>query len=434
MQIISVFSGIGGFELAGEWVGWKPVVSCEINPFGRKVLEYYWPDAYHHDDVKTLTYEIIKEKSNYNESEPTIIVGGFPCQPYSAAGKRLGKEDDRHLWPEMLRIIREISPEWVVGENVLGLTNWNGGMVFDEVQADLESAGYEVQAYVLPACGVNAPHKRDRVWFVAHNKSKRRGEGFRSQTNDEKREIAERGQEWGSLRDDTGTGRIAGGITSDPVNNGYRFDGEQDKDPDSLQGEHRSALCSGMPDGTVGKHGIITDTDSNGYELRGFGEDRQTKGEGKGEQDKREWVRADNRRISEQGNVTNTIDQGLQGIKLNRASDQGIEQQQSSGSISQFCKDAPDTKRLRQQEPGQSVKSVHSTKSGYRKASWSYDDGRWPTQPPVCSRNDGVSPQLVGITFSKHRQESIKAYGNAIVPQVAYQIFKAINEYNSKQL
>ena len=174
MQVISLFSGIGGFELAAEWAGWTNIASCEINPFGRRVLEYYWPDAYHHDDIHTLTYETIKEKSKWDESKATIIVGGFPCQPYSTAGKRLGKNDDRHLWPKMLRIIREIKPAWVVGENVFGLVNWSGGLVFEEVQADLEAEGYEVQPYVLPAASVGAPHRRDRVWFVAHANDKGR--------------------------------------------------------------------------------------------------------------------------------------------------------------------------------------------------------------------------------------------------------------------
>jgi len=173
MKLISLFSGIGGFELAAEWAGWQNVVSCEINPFGRQVLNHYWPNAYHHDDIKTLTFEKIdyELKQRFGENwnaDDIILTGGFPCQPYSAAGKRLGKEDERHLWPEMLRVIREVQPKWVVGENVLGLVNWSGGLVFEEVQADLESEGYEIQPYVLPAASVNAPHKRDRVWFVAY--------------------------------------------------------------------------------------------------------------------------------------------------------------------------------------------------------------------------------------------------------------------------
>ena len=170
---IGLFEGIGGFSFAASHMGWKTLVTCEINPFGQRVLKYYWPNAYHHADIKTLNYDTINsELSNrFGEgwrNDDIIITGGFPCQPYSLAGKRLGTADDRHLWPEMLRIIREVQPTWVVGENVFGLINWNGGLVFDEVQTDLEAEGYEVQPYVLPAASVNAPHKRDRVWFVAH--------------------------------------------------------------------------------------------------------------------------------------------------------------------------------------------------------------------------------------------------------------------------
>jgi len=171
---ISLFSGMGGFDLAAEWMGWTNAASCEINPFGNRILNYYWPNAYHHQDVKDFTYETVNAElckrfgSDWRSKYKLVISGGFPCQPYSAAGKRLGKEDDRHLWPEMLRIIREFQPDWVVGENVRGLTNWNGGVVFDEVQSDLEIAGYEITPFLLPACAVNAPHRRDRIWFIAH--------------------------------------------------------------------------------------------------------------------------------------------------------------------------------------------------------------------------------------------------------------------------
>lgn len=178
MKLISLFSGIGGFELAAESVGWEVLASCEINPFGRRVLEYYWPESYLHDDVHTLTYEKLDHELTKRfgpewRSDDIVLVGGFPCQPYSLAGKRKGKDDSRHLWPEMLRIIREVQPTWVVGENVYGLVNWNEGLVFEEVSADLENEGYEVQPYILPAVSVGAVHRRDRVWFVAHSRKLR---------------------------------------------------------------------------------------------------------------------------------------------------------------------------------------------------------------------------------------------------------------------
>jgi len=175
----SLFSGIGGFDLAAEWMGWDNVFHCEWNPFGQKVLKHYWPKSISYDDITKTDFTI-------HRGTIDVLSGGFPCQPYSLAGKRKGKEDDRHLWPEMLRAIREIAPTFVVGENVYGLVNWNGGMVFDEVQSDLEAEGYEVAPVILPACGQNAPHRRERIWFVAYSNSKRR-EGGEEQFKTKKR-------------------------------------------------------------------------------------------------------------------------------------------------------------------------------------------------------------------------------------------------------
>ena len=157
----SLFSGIGGFDLASEWMGWNNSFHCEWNEFGQRILKYYWPKAISYEDITKTDFTIWRGKID-------VLTGGFPCQPYSHAGKRLGKDDDRHLWPEMLRAIREIAPEYVVAENVLGIVSWNDGLVFNEVQADLEAKGYEVQPCVLPAAGVGAPYRRDRVWFIAH--------------------------------------------------------------------------------------------------------------------------------------------------------------------------------------------------------------------------------------------------------------------------
>ena len=161
MKHASLFSGEGGFDLAAEWMGWENRFHCEINDFCKKILKFYWPNAISHGNIKETDFTIYRGLIN-------VLSGGFPCQPYSLAGARKGKEDERHLWPEFFRAIKEIQPDWVVGENVRGIVNWNGGLVFDEVQADLESAGYEVQPFILPASGVGADHIRERVWFVAH--------------------------------------------------------------------------------------------------------------------------------------------------------------------------------------------------------------------------------------------------------------------------
>lgn len=161
MTHASLFSGIGGFDLAAEWAGWTNAFNCEIDPFCRKVLKYHFPNAEQYEDIRTTDFTVWKDRID-------VLTGGFPCQPFSLAGKRRGTEDDRYLWPAMLGVIRIVRPRWVVGENVYGIVNWSEGMVFEQVCADLEAAGYEVQPYIIPACGVGAPHRRDRCWFVAH--------------------------------------------------------------------------------------------------------------------------------------------------------------------------------------------------------------------------------------------------------------------------
>tara|TARA_Y100001972_G_scaffold47312_1_gene58352 strand:- start:1729 stop:2508 length:780 start_codon:yes stop_codon:yes gene_type:complete len=249
----SLFSGIGGFDLAAEWMGWENVFHCEIDPFGQRVLKHHFPNSIAHEDIKEL------EATQYY-GRVDIITGGFPCQPFSNAGQRKGTQDDRHLWPQMLRVISEVSPSFVVGENVLGLLNWSGQkgrgkMVFDQVCFDLEAQGYKVAPIVLPACGKDAPHRRDRIFFVAYSKAKR------------------------------------------------------------LQ-----------------------------------------RGDGKGE---------------------------------------GRRRQPKGGAL-----------------------------SFHKSANWQ----GFPTVSPICRGDDGFSERLDSITFPKWRRESVKAYGNAIVPQVAYEIFRAIQE------
>lgn len=160
LKQIELFAGIGGFGLAGHWAGIETVCQVEIDPFCQKVLAKNFPHAHRHADIKTF------DGTQWRGVD--IVSGGFPCQPYSTAGKRKGNDDDRALWPEMLRVIREVAPEWVVGENVAGLISMDGGRVFDGVVSDLEDAGYTVETFIIPACGVGAPHKRDRIWIVAH--------------------------------------------------------------------------------------------------------------------------------------------------------------------------------------------------------------------------------------------------------------------------
>ena len=172
---LSLFSGIGGLDLAAEMAGFRTVGQCEWADYPTKVLEKHWPDIPRWRDIRTLTGESFYEKTGLRTVD--VISGGFPCQPFSVAGKRRGKEDDRYLWPEMLRVISELRPAWVVGENVAGIVN----MALDQVYADLENEGYSVQAFIIPACAVDAPHRRDRCAIIGYGKDVAHAESIRLQ-------------------------------------------------------------------------------------------------------------------------------------------------------------------------------------------------------------------------------------------------------------
>jgi DNA (cytosine-5)-methyltransferase 1 len=319
MKHLALFNGIGGFQLAAEWMGWENVASCEIVKVLNQTTKYYYPNCIQHEDIKTTDFSIYRGKID-------IITGGFPCQPYSSSGKRLGKEDERHLWPEMLRAIGEVQPRFIVGENVYGLVNWNGGMVFDEVQADLEAKGYQIASIILPACAVNAPHRRDRIWFVAY-----------------------------------------------------------------------SDKCAKESSGK--SSGIARERSNHNDEPK-------------------EWREQTEQHFG-RGNVlqvdTNATDTRIKSLRKRKNSIHGFE------SIA-------NTERIRQQGSRRTEGQMRTKTYEEWKASWAYDDGRWPTQSPVCSGNDGLPSGLDGFTVSTWREEQIKAYGNAIVPQVALEIFKAINK------
>lgn len=337
----SLFSGIGGFDLASDWMGWENVFHCEWDPFGQRVLKYYWPNA--------LTYhDITKTDFTIHRGGIDILTGGFPCQPYSSAGKRLGKEDERHLWPEMLRAIREIQPTWIVGENVRGLVSWNGGLVFDEVQSDLETQGYEVTPFLLPACAVNAPHRRDRIWFVAYSSS-----------------ASERANKLRCLRCENEKIGVEGPQT---IHHASRPNGIEGTTSDS-----DLLLC----DKCI-KHNEVN-TGERGLSI----ESKKTRTR-KGDESFGGVCGLS------QSNVTDSDGIGLRG-------------QSDWTGESRFI----------------------------NKKSKGVDWANFPTVSPICDGDDGLSGRLDSITFPKWRKESIKAGGNAVVPQLVHQLFKTIESYES---
>ena len=381
MKHIGLFEGIGGFSLAARWMGWETIAWCEWNPFGQQVLKHHFPNAKPHGDITKTDFTIYRGQCD-------ILTGGFPCQPYSQAGKRLGKEDDRHLWPEMLRAIREIQPSWVVGENVRGLTNWNGGLVFDEVQADLEAEGYEVLPFLLPACAVNAPHRRDRIWFIAYSDNTRTNN--RIGTNGSRAKENE-GWEW-------------------QLQHKYRTDGSNEITPDTdSNGQQRSDSQHEINTGEAGEYAlndieqvVITNTDSAPTEHAISAGRNVLTGA-----------------LQQVAPDTENIRQKPSGAA--RTGRAGFTNGGSNGLVTNPDSERFTGKEYRDKEPG--FDSKHCKGNGWH---------NFPTESPVRCRNDGVSTELVGITFSKHRNESIKAYGNAIVPAVALQIFKAIEQFNNQ--
>ncbi len=193
MKHIDLFSGIGGFSYAVDQIFHEQKnqhTFIEIDPYCQQVLKKHWPDAEIIGDIRSFANTRSKKQRGVSGGtrkkispsrigdKPFLLTGGFPCQPFSQAGRRKGTSDDRHLWPEMLRVIRNTKPEWIIAENVRGLITIDEGMVFEQVCLDLESEGYAVQPFIIPAVALNAPHRRDRIWFVANTKHKRTRDAF----------------------------------------------------------------------------------------------------------------------------------------------------------------------------------------------------------------------------------------------------------------
>ena len=424
MTHASVFSGIGGPEVAATMLGWENLFHCEINPFGRKVLDYWYPNSKSYEDITTTDFTEWRGRVD-------VLTGGFPCQPFSYAGRRRGAEDDRYLWPSMYRAIDEIQPTWVVAENVAGiLTMVEQGEVskvagtatlfdaFDDLRGryelretftlqrictDLESHGYAVQPVLVPACAVGAPHRRDRVFIVARriaSDTDNRADG-RTAREDEGKGREERIQERHEVRK-----------PDEP--NQVRREGEADVIADTAdlrRGSDDRDDRQERQGGTCGQHIPQGDTE---WRLRawlgqtGFIRNAPHPDSHRGSEvdEHMESELADGAKPVSNGGQRNVAD----------TSDIGAGQREQAE-----CK-----------ECGRPSLSEFRERYG---ASLSADGGvcgeRWqnfPSVSPVHRGNDGLPFDVDRLTlsFGKWRTEALKAYGNAIVPQVMYEIFRAI--------
>ena len=350
----SLFSGIGGFEVAAQWMGWENVFSVEIDKFCQKVLAKHFPNTDKHLDIFNF------DGTEYRGTVD-VISGGFPCQPFSIAGKREGTSDDRHLWPEMLRVVRNVQPSFVVAENVSGLLTIEDGMVFEQVCLDLENEGYEVQTYRIPACAVNAPHRRDRVWIVAKN------------TNCifDGRNETER-KEW-QHGDVSTTSEIRDGITINTHDHARRSEGSGEREV----GNGELTRFSEKPP--------ITNTNSERW--------------GSGSCDRQERPNQGDERTTTQS------------------------EWEWDGRKCRPCKVSYVANSNGKRFPQSYISTFNATPrhNGIINHADIPNWEQFPTQSPICRRDDGLSTQL-----DKHIAKRIKALGNAIVPQVAYKIFQSL--------
>lgn len=407
MNHASLFSGIGGAEVAASMMGWQNLFHCEIQEFPRKVLDYWFPNSESYEDITKTDFTKWHGKVD-------VLTGGFPCQPFSLAGRRKGADDNRYLWPQMLRAIRQIHPTWVVGENVAGIKTMvescqvtqmgrtdylfeenhlyreESRFTLDKICADLEAEGYSVQPLVIPACSVGAPHRRDRVWIVAHTQC----DGPSSQGHGNQRARAKKSKE-GQDRPQPRSRRHGSGTTPSYAH-GTRQRRRKNKQEPFTECNRTSNL------GTRRSKRLASHTlQHRSHEVH---------------QDHQSQFPDGARSNSLSGQWSSSHSYGNGGKTL----------QPSEGTERTGCK--------RDVQPKERSTSPEWTD----RLSRLQQSGRWrnfPTQSPVCRGNDGIPFDVDSLTisFPKWRQESIKAYGNAWVPQVAYEIFRAIEaEENNK--
>lgn len=422
MNHASLFSGIGGAEVAASMMGWQNLFHCEIQEFPRKVLDYWFPNSESYEDITKTDFTKWHGKVD-------VLTGGFPCQPFSLAGRRKGADDNRYLWPQMLRAIRQIHPTWVVGENVngiktmvescqvthMGRTDYlfeenhlyreESRFTLDKICADLEAEGYSVQPIVIPACAIGAPHRRDRVWIVAHRSDPR------AET------VQQKGQD---------------GICSARPSPHTQCDGHSPQRHGNQRARaKKSKEGQDRPQPRSRRHGSGT-TPSYAHGTR----QRRRKNK---QEPFTECSRTPNlgtrrsKRLASYAlqHRSHEVHQDHQSQFPDGARTNSLVGQRSSSHSSRLQRHDADTISERLEGMHQSWGEESQRQCLWRDLARHCEEGNWrqfPTQSPVCRGNDGIPFDVDSLTisFPKWRQESIKAYGNAWVPQVAYEIFRAI--------
>ena len=429
MTIGSCFSGIGGELVAASMLGWDVKFFCEKNPFGNRVLSYWYPNAKNYEDITTADFRQWRGRVD-------VLTGGFPCQPFSYAGKRRGAEDDRYLWPAMHNAIDEIQPTWVVAENVAGiLTMVEQGEVskvagtaslfdaFDDLRgryelretftlqricSDLESHGYAVQPVLVPACAVGAPHRRDRVFIVARRVTADTRSGGQSAPEQQGERERTQVQQQGGEQSFDGTGRPS---ASRPIADTSCECGERLRPRQSEVGRAQQEQSGGRS-GESGCERLAPHPDSH----RGCEVDEHMESE-----------LADGAKPVSNGGQRNVADTCNRGRPMGGITE-GCRQHDSDGSAEYSCRrwiemsnNPPRTTEDERRGTGEAERTSDGYEVGRR---WQ----NFPSVSPVHRGNDGLPFDVDRLTlsFGKWRTEALKAYGNAIVPQVMYEIFRAI--------
>jgi len=419
MRLLDLFSGIGGFSYAAETLigGYETVAFCEMDEFCQKILKKHWPQVPIFDDVRTIDAARL--------GRIDIVTGGYPCQPFSQAGRRQGEEDERHLWPEMLRIIKSCQPRYVLAENVAGHVT----MGLDQVLTDLEDQGYTTRAIIVPACAKNAPHRRDRVWIIGQlttNTNDTRNRTSRSNIDQEQQTI-EQGWEKQSFFEFS--------RHDESMANSDKWQsrsGDESKSDETQQFEFSTDNTS--------ERGIVANTKCLGWEKRAKKSEELDR--------ERSSDQSDN---GSQGctisntdkDVANTKSKGLQRRQFSSTiSNKGNEESNIRTRDSEK-KILANTSSIRQSRSRKSVEPISSEENKTRKTSGS-DDGsqrgkhRGNIEQRVGDMADGISRGLLRhfdrepehiprvTKGEKDRAKKLKALGNSIVPQVAAEILLAI--------